>query len=208
MRAAGFTHLKTSDDLVIPGTWVATSFIDGVETLVPIDLIVPEAAANVRGRRAARLGAHGNIAARKSAGLEAVLVDHATMTIGALDPADLRSIDVEVAGVAALIIAKLHKIHDRSSGRPDRLSDKDAADVYRIMQTTSVHDIATTLAELRDHPLAGQATSVALEYLEELFGRRGRAGIVMAQRALQLAIPEAQVETLCVSFTSRLLALA
>ena len=68
MREAGFTHLKTGDDLVIPGTWVATSFIDGVETIVPIDLIVPEAAASVRGRRAARLGTHGNIAARKSAG--------------------------------------------------------------------------------------------------------------------------------------------
>lgn len=60
---------------------------------------------------------------------------------------------VEVAGVAALIVAKAHKIHERlATGRVDRLSDKDAADVVRIMQTASASEVGATLAGLRQDP--------------------------------------------------------
>ncbi len=40
--------------------------------------------------------------------------------------------------------------------------------------------------------------------LDELFGRVGRPGIGMATRALQLAMPPAAVETLCVAYTREL----
>src|SRR5664279_1845197 len=104
--------------------------VSGEQVVVPVDLIVPEAAATGGRRRGARLGPHGNRAARRSVGLEAVLVDHDTMTVAALDPRDDRSIDAEDAGVAALLVAKAHKIHDRSAGgRADRLKDKDASDL-------------------------------------------------------------------------------
>ena len=140
-------------------------------------------------------------------GLEAVLIDHDTMTVEAIEPSDGRSIDVEVAGVGGLLVAKVHKINDRLvTGRPDRLIDKDAADIFRIMQTASPRQVGTTLASLRHSALAGQVTDTALRHLAVLFGRRAGEGVGMAQRALRTAVPEEQVSALCTSFTERLVA--
>lgn len=206
MEQAGFHLLPQGTDSTEPGVWIATREVSGENVIVPVDLIVPEAAATGGGRRAARLGPHGNRAARRAVGLEAVLFDHDTMTVAALDPRDDRSIDVEVAGVAALLVAKAHKIHDRSAGgRTDRLKDKDASDVVRMMQTSPPGEIGATLAQLRMHPVAGEATATALDYLNELFGRRAGEGVRMAQRALRLAIPDEQIAALCVAYTERLL---
>lgn len=145
MRAAGFRLLEPTPDRPEPGVWVASVDIDGATLTVPVDLIVPEGVAASGGRRGARLGPHGKRAARRAIGLEAALVDHASTTIAALDPADTRSISAEVAGPAALLIAKAHKIHDRlASSRPHRADDKDAADVYRLMQSTSPADVGAT----------------------------------------------------------------
>jgi hypothetical protein len=202
MRAAHFTP-----SLNEPGTWLATATIDGNELTIPVDLIVPEGAAPPGGRRGARLGPHGNRAARRAVGLEAALVDHSPMTITALEPSDTREFEVEVAGVAALFVAKAHKIHDRlESNRPGRAEDKDAADIYRLMQTTSPTDVAAQLAALREHETAGPVTEAAIGYLVELFGRRNGEGMQMAIRALRVAIPEAQVETLAVNYIGRLTA--
>jgi hypothetical protein len=128
------------------------------------------------------------------------------MTVAALDLLDDRQLTVKVAGFAALLVAKAHKIHDRvASGRANRLSDKDASDVYRIMQAASPTAVAVTFDELLRDPLAGEVTLQSLEFMEELFARRAGYGIVMAKRALRLAIDEAQVETLCMSFATKIL---
>src|SRR6266516_7162710 len=96
---------------------------------------------------------------RRAVGLEAALVDHSPMSVTALEPSDTRTFEVEVAGAAALLVAKAHKIHDRlESSRPGRAEDKDAADVYRLMQTTSPTDAAHRLAALREHETAGPVT--------------------------------------------------
>ena len=89
MRTGGFV-LSVNPDLI--GTWVSP---DGIQ----IDLLVPDAVGG-SGRRAARLGIHGNQGARKGRGREAVLVDKQMMVVGALDKSDLRRIDVWVAGPA------------------------------------------------------------------------------------------------------------
>ena len=124
--------------------------------LIPVDLIVPEGAAPPGGRRGARLGPHGKQAAGRAVGLEAALVDHSPIVVSALDPTDSRSIEVEVAGSAALLVAKTHKIHDRiASGKSSRVDDKDAADVLRIMQMTNASETAGTLAALALDPIAG-----------------------------------------------------
>lgn len=205
MTSAGF-HLLLVDGHVEPGIWLAPAEVGGNEFFVPIDLIVPEGAATGTGRRGARLGTHGKRAARRARGLEAALVDRSPMTIAALDPGDARSIEAEVAGAAALLVAKAHKLHDRlERGREDRLEDKDAADVLRLMQTTSPTDVGATFVMLFEDPVAGEPSRDALAHLDELFGRRGRPGIVMAARALRIAIPAERVEAIAVAYTETLI---
>lgn len=208
MAGAGF-HLSLVEGHIEPGIWVASATADGKEFLVSVDLIVPEGSATGGGRRGARLGVHGQQAARRALGLEAALVDHNPMTVAALDPADGRAIEVEVAGAAALFVAKAHKIHDRvASNRADRLDDKDAVDVVRLMQTASPSDVGATFVSLCEPPIAGAPSRNALRYMDELFGRRGRPGIAMATRALRVGMPEARIEAICAAYTARLLAAA
>jgi hypothetical protein len=206
MTAAGFHLQPQAGGHVEPGIWLTKASAGGEEILVPIDLIVPEGAATGGGRRAARLGVHGDRAARRAVGLEAALVDNSTMTITALNPTDTRSLRTKVAGPAALFVAKAHKLHDRVvSGRADRLDDKDAADVVRLMQTTTPDEVAATLSALGQDAVAGPPSKNALIYIEELFGRRGTPGIEMAARALRAAMPEDRIQTLCVAYVAALL---
>ncbi len=52
-------------------------------------------------------------------------MDHGPFEISALESADDRRVTANVAGEAALLVAKLHKLHDRvESDRDDRLDDK------------------------------------------------------------------------------------
>jgi hypothetical protein len=204
MAAAGF-HLQQTGGHAEPGIWLAKTSAAGEEIIVPVDLIVPEATASAGGRRAARLGGHGARAARRAVGVEAALVDNSTMTIAALDPNDKRALQAKVAGPAALLVAKAHKLHDRvSSGRSARLDDKDAADVVRLMQTTRPDEIAATLDVLAEDEVAGPPTREALKYIEDLFGRRGCPGIEMASRALRTAMPADRIEALCTGYATAL----
>jgi hypothetical protein len=204
MHAAGFTLYEAQAGHPEPGSWIASVMVAGRQLVVPIDLIVPDALAGTRGRRGARLPVHGNRAARRSVGLEAVLIDRSPMTIAALEDADDRSFEVDVAGPAALFVAKAHKIHDRlASARPGRLNDKDAADLYRLMQATRPTDVGATLAALQRDEMAGASTVTAVAYLTELFSRRNGEGVAMAARALRTATPEDQIATLATSYMQR-----
>lgn len=128
MRAA---HFERGNRV---GAWLAYREVAGVATNVEVDLMVPEAVGG-GGRRAARLPGHAKEVARKARGLEAALVDKAATRVAALDPADRRSFTVAVAGPAALLIAKLHKIAERVGEREQRrLDDKDALDILRLLQ--------------------------------------------------------------------------
>jgi hypothetical protein len=206
MSSADF-HLKIDEDgHAQPGVWLASASVGGEDVCIPVDLIVPEGVTFQHGRRAARLPGHGERAARRTTGLEAALVDHQAMTIAALDPADGRSTSAKVAGVAALLVSKAHKLNDRvADGRRHRLDDKDAADVVRIMQATSIREVATTFASLVRNPVAADASAAALTYLERLFGRRGRPGIEMAGRALRTGMPKERIETLCTAYVAGLM---
>lgn len=200
MATAGFAlHLESGH--VEPGIWERTTTVAGRTYCIPVDLIVPEAIAEQRGRRGARLGVHGNRAARRAVGLEAALVDHGPVPIAALDAPDERRITAEVAGAAALLIAKAHKIHDRiESGRPSRLVDKDAADVFRLMQASDPASVASTLQRLSRSPIAGPTTTTGLRYLADLFRRPASIGVTMAASALRLGVPEDRIAAVCNGF--------
>jgi len=183
-----------------PGMWHTMTRVGSQDVIIPVDLLVPDSA-NAGATRGARLGPHGNRAARRAVGLEAALVDHGPLIVSALDPVDSRQITVEVAGVAALLVAKTHKIHDRLiNGKAERISDKDASDVYRIMQTAAPKDVAATLVVLQANSVSSEATQQGLAYLRDLFGRRSGQGVAMAQRALRLAIDSDEVAALCEAF--------
>ena len=189
LQAAGF------ELTVRPGTWSMTE--------VQIDFMVP-ASLGGPGRRGARLGVHGTEFARKAAGLEAAVVDHALVRVGALDPADARAFDVRVAGVAGLMVAKLHEIAERK-GAPDRLQDKDGLDVLRLLRFAEMTHLARTLEQLAADPLAGDVTRNARALLQEHFGDRKGIGAQMAVRASVGLEDEAAIAISCEALARRLL---
>ncbi len=180
---------------------MASTHAGDEQILVPVDLIVPDGVAPSGGRRGARLGGHGKRAARRSVGLEAALIDNSTMHLAALEEGDTRVVEALVAAPAALFIAKAHKISERvASGKVDRVSDKDAADVVRLMQASSAAEVGASLAALRSSEVAGEVADAAVGNMSELFGRRGRPGVQMATRAMRLAMPAERVEVLILSY--------
>lgn len=204
MEAAGFklARFQEADE---PGIWLAPAEVNGRKVTIPVDLIVPAGVAPPGGTRGARLGAHGKRAARKSVGLEAALVDNDVMPIGALDPTDPRTSHTRVAGIAALLVAKTHKLNDRvAAERDDRLDDKDASDVVRLLQTSSPATVAATLTCLLNHPSAGGPTEVALDRFRVLFGGRSGVGIEMAAHALRGAMPMERVRAICLAYSAEL----
>jgi hypothetical protein len=128
------------------------------------------------------------------------------MTITALDPNDARSAEIEVAGPAALLIAKLHKLGERQDN-PDRLLDKDAHDVYRLLVAAATATLAAGFARLQADELAGSVTGEAVVYLEQLFASGPEAlGSTMAGRAEELFGNAAVVSAAVAALAADLLA--
>lgn len=172
MNQAGF-DLDPADDS--PGTWIAPN---GVH----IDLIVPEVLAG-KGRRSAKIPPHGRKSMRRSDGLEAVLVDHSPMEIRAFDDNDARTFTIAVAGPAALLVAKLHKVADRLDDA-GRLNNKDAHDIYRLLMAGDTSVLAAQLRELLRDQLCGQAVERSMGYLADLFASGAEArGALLAGAA-------------------------
>ncbi|MDE0578370.1 MAG: hypothetical protein OXI29_00740 [bacterium] len=164
---------------------------------VYVDLLVPEMLAGA-GTRAARLESHGKRVARRARGLEASLVDRDLRTISALDPADSRSVTMNVAGPGALLVAKIHKIAERAD-KPHRLSEKDSLDVLRLLQATETAELADRLKKLLDDELSASVTAEAIENLTPLFGSADAVGV---QMAVQAAGPGADPDFISASMTT------
>ncbi len=170
--------VRLDPDSPQPGSWLNPEGI-------PVDLMVPESLAGAPGRRGARIPPHSKHAARRAGGLEAAIVDHTPMRVAALDPNDPRTCTVNVAGLAALLIAKLHKIAERAE-TPDRLLDKDAHDLYRLLVAIPTDELATALRRLRADAFASESTRHAVKLLDTLVARGPDAlGSMMAGRAEQ-----------------------
>ena len=206
LMTAGNFRLRSAPagDGFQPGQWECDVMLDGRTFTPQVDLIVPrDTLPGSPTRRGARLPEHGPRAAMRTHGLEAAVVDNDPMVFQGLAPGDSRAVSVNVAGVAALLVAKLHKINDRvaDTSRPDRQADKDAADLYRIIRVTPASVMADRLDWLRRSPIAEAAVTEALEQLPALFGRIRSPGVQMAVRALQTDIAEATVTEQLINYT-------
>ena len=151
-----------------------------------VDLLVPEAVGGP-GRRAARLGVHGNRAAMKVHGLEGALVSHSRRMIGSLDPNTDRSCVLKVAGPAALMVSKVHKVGERLQD-PDirRRSQlpKDAFDIYRLLRAIDTAEMASEFVLLLSHEVSSLVTSEALSMFQRMFSAPSGIGTDLLVRSV------------------------
>lgn len=149
-------------------------------------MTVPHQSNRPRGGRAADLPPHGEEAARITPGLEPALIDNAAMPIGALAEGDDRSIELRVAGPAALLTAKLIKLHERyeavqaGKGKAARLKEKDVLDCYRLLVAIQTDDLERGFESHRSGAEALAVTRAGLFF----FDQQRRLGAGGALRAL------------------------
>lgn len=200
LMVAGFAP-KTKDSV---GVWITKRATRaGSDAEVAIDLLVPVSVSPGTGRRAARLPGHDSRAARIVKGLDGAIVDSDVISIAALVDTDARAFDIRVAGPAALLVAKVHKIEDRQG--TDRRSDKDALDVLRLLRGTQTDDLALRYAKLLDDGRSADAAKAARTLIEAQFGKRSGIGVEMAIRSAgALADPE-EIAASCEALATDLL---
>jgi len=215
LLAAGFRPKVGSGGPVV-GSWVTERQVDGRPVLVDLDLLVPDAVGG-GGTRAARLGDQGDRLARKALGLELALVDNDLMVVGSLE-ADPRRFDIRVAGSAALLISKVHKVAERLEDprRNERIA-KDALDVLRLLRGEDLDAMARVLRQARSAELdaldatvaAAIATTVdrGLATLRAEFSREAARGCALAGRAAAGRDDPAVVAASLAVLVRRLLAL-
>ena len=198
---AGF-RAKSSDSV---GVWIANRpTAHNPHTEISIDLLVPAALSPGKGRRAARLPGHDGKIARIVSGLEGIVVDTDVMSIAALEQVDLRKFDIRVAGPAALLIAKVHKIQDRAGSH--RSVDKDALDVLRLLRGVDTEDFADRFSRILADDRAAAVARAALQLLRTHFGSRAAPGIEMISRAVGVLADADELATSCEVLTNDLLA--
>jgi hypothetical protein len=187
------------------GAWCVSRVVGTVPTRVEVDLMVPEAVGG-GGTRAARLAGHAKHVARKARGLEAALIDRSVQTITSLDTGDARSFSVAVAGPAALMISKLHKLQERLAERDQRRVDaKDALDVLRLLRAVPTYDLAKTCDRLGRTQVSEVVTHEALTELKELFGDTRGLGCQLAIRAAGPLVNPDEISESCSILTTDLL---
>lgn len=178
LREASFR--PQSDQSV--GIWVTTRSVAMKDVDIAIDLLVPATVSRNASSRAADLTGHDRKAARNVEGLDAALIDNDTLTIGALEPVDERTFELPIAGPAALLTSKLHKIADRAGS--GRLSDKDALDVLRLLRGTTTDELSRRYRTILSEPKSRSVAERGLELLQNQFIGRNSIGATMMTRTV------------------------
>lgn len=192
LAQAGFAP-KAADSV---GIWIAereTSSLPKVN--VAIDLLVPRSVSPGGGRRAAHLLGHSHRAARIVSGLEGALVDNDQHILTSLSNSASRKIEISVAGPAALLVAKVHKIQDRENSF--RANDKDALDVFRLLRGVSLKSLVARYRAMLDDQRSADAAGMGLRLFEQQFGRIRASGVEMVVRSLQGIMDENEVAASC-----------
>lgn len=197
MEGAHFALREERPGVKEPGIWELG--FDGPT----VDLLVPRSFRPV-GRRGARLGIHGNQAAKTVPGLEGALVDRDRLTIRALVPGDRRSFRLWVAGPAALLVMKAYKIGEHlDEGRP--LEDKDAYDVLRLLRDVPMADLVSRFGRILSDPLSAASAARGRDLFERLFSEPNSTGSEMAGRAAGVLADPEVVSVACATLTRDLL---
>lgn len=214
--SAGFVPKIGASGPVV-GSWVTEQLVAGSVVNIDLDLLVPGAVSG-KGKRAARLAAQGDRLARKAVGLELALIDGDIMNVAALD-SDPRSFEVRVAGVAALLVAKAHKVEERLDDpkRSDFIA-KDALDMLRLLRGSDLRSVANVLSQGRSVPTdehhgetriaIAEVVSQAMAILRSDFAAENARGCVLAGRAAAGRDDPAIVSASLAALVNQLLELA
>ena len=192
-----------------PGRWKKQLKRPGCQgdIYVPVDLMVPSQIAPKKGRRRARLpGEHGDTVARKTTGVEGALLDYNHLEVPSLESEDNRRVVVKVAGTAALVVAKAHKLGDRL-GDPNRLQSKDAGDMYLLFDATPVKDLVNKIRLLLMDKLSSKTAGQSLLYLDQLFRSPDSVGTKLAVDALKGVVDPSEVTSTITGYIHELLSL-
>ena len=133
-----------------------------------------------------------------------VLVDADILRVEALATDDARHLEVRVAGAAALLVAKVYKIDDRTD--TDRLSDKDALDVLRLLRGTPTEEIVRRYRRLLSDERSAAVATRGRTLLEAQFATRRGPGIEMAVRSAGPLADADEIAASCESLARDLLA--
>lgn len=183
LKGAGF-HLDLEHPQ--PGSWLSPRGY-------PVDVLLPEAVSGRLGAgRSGRIPPHDKMAARRVRGIEGAIVDHAPMTVSALEPDDARRYHINVAGPAALLVAKLHKVAEREQ-QAGRRRPRDAHDVFRLLRDVDVRDFVSGFAVMKASAVSAEVTREAINHLEALFGEPGDSGAQQAAAAVAPLVEDPQL---------------
>ena len=141
------------------------------EQRTTVDLLVPEGYAGKKGRTARIAGQ--DKATTRAYGLELAVHDRVLTEISTIDAEPTISAKAYVAGPAALLIAKAHKVHERLAEvdrRPDRLRPKDSGDIALLMMVTDGVEVAETMMfHARAHAEIRNVVNEGASHLIEMY---------------------------------------
>ncbi|TFD74188.1 hypothetical protein E3T54_15480 [Cryobacterium sp. Sr8] len=141
------------------------------EQRTTVDLLVPETYAGSKGRSARIPGQKS--ATTRAYGLELAIHDRTLIRISTTDGEPEMSVEVNVAGPAALLIAKAHKVSERLADvdkRPDRLRPKDSGDIALLMMVTDGAEMAKTMTRhVAETPEIRGVVQDGAQYLVDMY---------------------------------------
>lgn len=173
LAEAGYEHRTTAR----PGLWGRESYdqSDGTRSFrEKIDLLAPHGLSGTASRTTRGVPvlrpAHGKLAVGNALGLELAAFNRSLMTI--IDLADSRlSVDIHVAEIPALILAKGSKVGERlREPRKGQVRDKDLGDLWRLMAVADPAETARVIEEFVDHPEIGADVRQSIEWTAGVLG--------------------------------------
>jgi hypothetical protein len=185
LKTANLDLESDSRGNVMPGKWqkVLPETLQVVKIDLMVAQLVGEHGPGKAGRRSYRPGPpHGKNDLRLAYGIEACHVDRDLLPI---DAPDGTSVHAYVASGAALLVAKAHKIHDRTAGPQRRQSNKDALDACRVMRTHDPDEVADRLRfVIAEHPHLSPSVTEGADRIIDLFRDDSAAGTRLLTAAM------------------------